>query len=227
MKILVIDDEKNVRRILRDYLQNEGFEVIEGIDGEDGIRQVMAHHKALDLILLDVRMPNLSGFEAVTAIRDLTEAPVIFLTALDGSYDEIKGLELGGDDYITKPFNYKVLMARVKACLRKNGRFKETSTVIGAMTLDDTRKVVSVNGKNCGLAQREYELLVYLYENRSISLDRLKILERIWGYDYEGDPRTVDTHIKTLRAKLGQCGSMIQTVRGVGYRFEADEPEWS
>lgn len=219
MKILVVDDEKNVRRILGDYLRNEGYEVIEGVDGEDGIDKLI-EHKDVDLVLLDIRMPNMDGFEAVGHMKEVSDAPVIFLTALDESFDEVKGLELGADDYITKPFSYNVLTARVKSCLRKNRRFELEVAEIGDMKIDYTNKQVLVKNKDCHLTVKEFELLDYMIKNKNINLDRQKILDRIWGYDYEGDPRTVDTHVKTLRAKLGPYGAVLKTVRGVGYKFE-------
>ena len=222
MKVLIIDDEKNVRRILGDYLKNEGYEVIFGVNGEDGIDQVIAH-KDIDLILLDVRMPKLDGFEAIKEIKEITDAPVMFITALDETFDEIKGLDLGADDYITKPFNYKVLTARVSACLRKNNRHKKESQTFGLLTIDFARKDAKIHQEPCQLTIKEFELLEYLVNNRDMSLERLRILDRVWGYDYEGDPRTVDTHVKTLRAKLGEASDYVKTVRGVGYRFEIED----
>jgi DNA-binding response OmpR family regulator len=218
-KILVVDDEKNVRRILKDFLENEGFEVLLGNDGEHAVDVIMAHSD-IDLILLDVRMPKLGGFEVIASIKAMTDASVIFLTALDESFDEIRGLELGADDYITKPFNYKVLMARVNATLRKNGRLKQTCFAYETLKIDDSMKAVLIDDVPIDLALKEYELLKYLSDNINISIDRFKMLDRIWGYDYEGDIRTVDTHVKTLRAKLGRYQHLIKTVRGVGYRFE-------
>lgn len=219
MKILVIDDEKNVRRILKDYLENEGYDVVLAEDGEAGIEKAM-NEKALDLILLDVRMPGLSGFEVIGTIKEYSHAPVIFLTALDESFDEIKGLDLGADDYMTKPFNYKVLMARIKSCIRKNK--KETTELLTyqEMSIDTKNRMVRMNGQYIELAHKEYDLLLYLYTNRDINVDRFQILNQVWGYDYDGDPRTVDTHVKNIRAKLKTIGHSIKTVRGVGYRFE-------
>ena len=222
MKILVIDDEKNARRILGDYLKNEGYEVVEGVDGEDGIDQLIIH-KDIDLILLDVRMPKMNGFEAVKEIKEITDAPIIFLTAMDESFDEVKGLELGADDYITKPFSYSVLMARVKSCLKKNRKFNVDALCIGVMKVDYTNKAVYIGDKNVDVTLKEFELLEYFIKNKNITLERTKILDRIWGYDYTGDPRTVDTHVKTLRAKLGPKSELIKTFRGVGYRFETIE----
>lgn len=219
MKIMVIDDDKNVRRLLRDSLKNERYEVIEGADGEDGIAKLV-DNPDVDLVLLDVRMPKMSGFEVIGEIREITDAPVIFLTALDESYDEIKGLELGADDYITKPFSYEVLTARVRSCLRKNRRFSSDIVKIGNLEMDSTNKTALIQGKNVELTLKEFELLELFVRYKNITMDRNRLLDRIWGYDYEGDPRTVDTHVKTLRAKLGSSSEYIKTIRGTGYRFE-------
>ena len=224
MKILVIDDEKNVRRIVGDYLKNEGYEVIEGKDGEDGIEQLIKH-KDIGLILLDIRMPKMDGFETLKEIRLIADAPVIFLTALDESFDEIRGLELGADDYITKPFNYSVLMARVKSCIRKNQKNTSEVMTYRNMSIDFTNREVRIGGTDKGLTLKEFELLEYLIKNKSMTMERGKILDRLWGYDYYGDPRTVDTHVKTLRAKLEQYNQIIKTVRGVGYKLELDKDE--
>lgn len=218
-KILIVDDEKNVRRILKDYLTNEGFEVIEGVDGENGIDQLMKHTD-VDLVLLDVRMPRLSGFEAIEEMKTISDAPVIFLTALDESFDEVKGLELGADDYITKPFSYNVLVARVKSTLKKNNRFKTTTLEVDGLLIDFTNKRVLLEGEDVELTLKEFQVLELLIKNKNINMERGLILDRVWGYDYYGDPRTVDTHVKTLRAKLGESGKIIKTARGVGYRFE-------
>jgi DNA-binding response OmpR family regulator len=219
MKILIVEDEKHARRIIGDYLKNEGYEVIEAQDGLIGIDVVMKY-KDLDLILLDVRMPNMDGFEAIEEIRKISDVPVIFLTALDDNHEEIKGLMLGADDYITKPYSYNVLMARVKSCLRKNQHMKLNREVILDFEIDYTNKIVCRKGVNLDLTLKEFEVMALLVKNKQIALERSNILNKIWGYDYYGDIRTVDTHIKTLRAKLGKDGRLIKTVRGVGYRLE-------
>ena len=219
MKILVIDDEKNVRRIVGDYLRNEGYEVVEGADGEDGVQRLI-EHRDVDLILLDIRMPNMDGYETLKEIRKITDAPVIFLTALDEPYHEVKGLELGADDYIAKPFQYQVLIARVKSGIRKNRRNISDTLICGDLTVDFTNRAARIGQTDIGLTYKEFLLLEYLVKNKNMTLERTKILNRLWGYDYYGDPRTVDTHVKTLRAKLRDNGAMIKTVRGVGYKFE-------
>lgn len=219
MKILIIDDEKNVRRILRDYLTNEGYEIIEGSDGEEGISRLIENPDT-NLVLLDIRMPKMNGFETIDEIQKISEAPVIFLTALDETFDEVKGLELGAYDYITKPFSYNVLIARVKSCLKKTNPHTETQIKLGQVILDTDHHYVIVEEKRELLTQKEYELLIYLIKHPGINVERSLLLDRIWGYDYYGDPRTVDTHVKTLRNKLNPCGEMIKTVRGVGYRYD-------
>ncbi|WKY46684.1 response regulator transcription factor [Eubacteriaceae bacterium ES3] len=220
-KVLVIDDEPNIRRIIRDFLEHEGFSVLEGESGEAGIQEAL-ENRDLDLILLDIRMPGMDGFEVLEALRDFIEVPIVFLTALSDDYHEIKGLNLGADDYISKPFNYNVLMARIKSILRKNSN-KDLPVELGPVTIERSSRTVWVSKEICELTMKEYELLNYLFDNRGISLDRLRLLDRIWGYDYDGDPRTIDTHIKTLRAKLGEAGKLIKTVRGVGYRLDENE----
>ena len=219
MKILIIDDEKNVRRILRDYLTNEGYEIIEGSDGEEGISRLIENPDT-NLVLLDIRMPRMNGFETIEEIQKISEAPVIFLTALDETFDEVKGLELGAYDYITKPFSYNVLIARVKSCLKKTNPPTETHIKLGHVILDTDHHYVIVEEGRELLTQKEYELLMYLIKHPGTNVERSLLLDRIWGYDYYGDPRTVDTHVKTLRNKLNPYGDMIKTVRGVGYRYD-------
>lgn len=222
MKIIVIDDEEKIRRIIKDYLVNEGYEVLEGKDGLDGIEKIIEHND-FDLILLDIRMPKMDGYEAIKEIKKVTDTPVIFLTALDEVYDEIKGLNLGADDYITKPFSYEILIARVKACLRRKQKFKIKQFNYGDLRFDVNNKEVYIDKDLINLTLREFELLELLINNRNMTLERGCILDKLWGYDYYGDPRTLDTHIKTLRGKLGQYADMIKTIRGVGYKLELDE----
>ncbi|MBF4694399.1 response regulator transcription factor [Fusibacter ferrireducens] len=219
MKILIVDDEKNIRRLLKDFLSNEGYEVIEAADGFSGIDQTIAH-RDIDLILLDVRMPKLNGYETLESMREITDAPVIFLTAMDGAYDEVKGLDLGAEDYITKPFQYEVLMARIKKCLKRSPKFDKEQLNSNQINLRLKEKKAYIEGVDIEVTNKEFELLEYLIINKNITIQRQTLLDRIWGYDYEQDPRTVDTHVKTLRAKLGACSGCIKTVRGVGYRFD-------
>jgi DNA-binding response OmpR family regulator len=222
MKIIIIDDEEKIRRFIGDYLRNEGFDIVEGKDGMDGIEKIIAHNN-FDLILLDVRMPKMDGFETIKEIRKITDTPVIFLTALNQVYDEVKGLDLGADDYITKPFTYEVLVARVKSCLRKYQKQKSKILVIGKLNIDFTNYEVKKDKENLNFTQKEFEVLAFLLSNKDIAIKRDKILDRVWGFDYDGDPRTVDTHIKTLRAKLGEYSRIIKTIRGVGYKIEITE----
>ncbi|WP_461204858.1 response regulator transcription factor [Clostridium sp. DL1XJH146] len=222
MKIIIIDDEEKVRRIIGDYLKNEGFDIVEGKDGIDGLNKIIAQNN-FDLILLDIRMPKMDGFETIKEIRKVTNTPIIFLTALNQTYDEVKGLDLGADDFITKPFTYEILVARIKACLRKYQTFKPKTLTINNLNIDFTNSEARIDEENLNLTQREFKILELLMYHKNITLERATILDRIWGYDYYGDPRTVDTHIKTLRAKLGDYSTIIKTVRGVGYKLEIPE----
>lgn len=222
MKIMIIDDEQKIRKIIRDFLENEGYEVDEGVDGLDGIGKIITNRN-VDLILLDIRMPNMDGYEAIKEIKKVTDAPVIFLTALDDIYDEVKGLELGADDYITKPFSYDVLVARVKSCLRRSEKNKPVEYTFKDLNINFTSRALYIDSELINLTQKEFDLLEFLVINKNMTLERTRILDRIWGYDYYGDPRTVDTHIKTMRFKLGHYADVIKTIRGVGYKFEVDK----
>ncbi|MFS1511034.1 response regulator transcription factor [Chengkuizengella sp. SCS-71B] len=219
MKILVVDDEYHIRKVIGDYLRAEGYEVLEGMDGLDCIDKVMVNPN-LDLILLDVRMPKMTGFEAIEKIKKLTDVPILFLTALDESYDEIKGLNFGADDYITKPFRFDILIARVNTALRRKRTAKQTLFEVGNFKMDFSKREVKILETFINLTKMEYELLEYFIKNNELVLDRNRILDIVWGYDYYGDPRTVDTHVKTLRVKLGEYAKWILTKRGVGYQFK-------
>lgn len=221
MKILVIDDEKHNRRLIGDCLRNEGFEIVEGKDGFEGIER-LAEDKDIDLILLDIRMPKMDGFQTYAEIREISSVPVIFLTALSDIHHEVKGLKLGAYDYISKPFSYEILVARVNSCLIKLKEQQPDCLEIGGMTINMTNRDISIDGLSIGNTQKEFEVLELLINNKNMALERNVILDRVWGYDYFGDPRTVDTHIKTLRAKMKEFGRMIKTVRGVGYYIEID-----
>lgn len=221
MKVLVIDDEKNVRRLVGDTLRNEGYEVAEAKNGYEGIELVLSD-KAIDLILLDVRMPQMDGFMTIKEIREVCDTPVIFLTANDDVSQEVKGLRLGAYDYITKPFSYEVLVARVTSCLNQLNKLQPETIVIGQMTINMTNREIRIKDRDVGLTQKEFDVVELLIRHKNMSLERSRILDKVWGYDYYGDQRTVDTHIKTLRAKMGDYGKMIKTVRGVGYYFEMD-----
>lgn len=219
MKILIVDDEQNIRELLKDYLENEGYTTHTCKDGLEAVDYVIVNQD-IDLILLDVRMPQLNGYETLEAIRDYSDVPVVFLTALNESLDEIKGLDLGADDYITKPFTYAVLTARLRSLLRRQNKNKVTIYTSDTLTVALEDYWVKIDGTAVELTIKEFDLLKLFIEQEGQTLERLAILDKVWGYEYDGDPRTVDTHIKTLRAKLKRYGSMIKTIRGVGYRFE-------
>lgn len=219
IKILVAEDEMRIRKLIKDYLQNEGYEIIEAEDGKDALQKFYLNND-IDLILLDIMMPKMNGWKVCEEIREESDIPIIFLTALGESHDEIQGLELGGDDYITKPFRYEVFIARIKATLRRANKISEGIHYIEDLEIDTNSRKVKLDNEEIILSPKEYDLLIYLIDNKNIALERDKILDAIWGYDFYGDPRTIDTHIKTLRAKLGDLGDKIKTVRGVGYRFE-------
>jgi len=220
IRILVVDDEVRMRKLIREYLSDGGYVVLEASAGEEAL-DVYAKEKDISLVLLDVMMPKLDGFEVCREIRRTSSVPVIMLTARDSEKDELKGYELGIDEYITKPVSPKVLVARVEAVLRRSVG-DNVSQVIdkGGIVMDDKAHVVSVDGKVLELSVKEYELLKYFMENEGIALSREKILNRVWDYDYYGDARTIDTHVKKLRAKIGEKGDYIKTVWGMGYKFE-------
>ncbi|MBS4534919.1 response regulator transcription factor [Clostridium sp. D2Q-14] len=219
IKILVAEDEVRIRKLIKDYLENEDYKIIEAEDGKDALEKFYLNND-IDLLILDVMMPKLDGWKVCEEIRKESDIPIIFLTALGESHDEIQGLDLGADDYITKPFRYEIFIARVKAVLRRTNKINEGIIYIDGLEINTDSRQVSLDKKEIVLSPKEYNLLVYLIENKNISLERDKILDKIWGYDFYGDPRTIDTHIKTLRAKLGDIGKRIKTVRGVGYRLE-------
>ena len=220
-KIIVIDDEKNVRRIVADFLKNEGYVVFEGKSGEEAVDLIM-EHKDADLMLLDIRMPVMDGYETIKEIRLFSDVPVIFLTALTESYDEVKGLDLGADDYVVKPFSYNVLLARVRATIRKNTKKQTSIFSYEKFVLNYEERRLMLGGEDMKLTQKEYEILEILVNNKGRIVDRIDLLEKVWGYDYEGDTATLNTHVKTLRVKMGQYSNLIQTIRGVGYRFDTN-----
>ena len=198
-KVLIVDDEEQIRNILRMYLVKEGYEVSEAEDGEKGLK--LFYEKPFDLVILDVMLPKKDGWSILREIKKYTETPVIMLTARDDSEDEVFGFEMGADDYITKPFNNKVLLARIKALLKKTNTLIENIIEIGDLTINDSSHSVSNSKGEIELAPKEYELLMYLIKNNKIALSREKLLNEVWGYDFYGDDRTIDTHIKNLRKK--------------------------
>ena len=219
LRILVADDEDRIRKLVGDFLSRKGYEIIEASDGGEALRLVSETPEP-DLVILDVMMPVLDGWTVLSEIRRISNVPVILLTAKSTESDQLGGFRLGADDYITKPFSPSLLVARVEALLKRGGKISETRRVCGDVSIDDVAHVAYVANKPVDLTPKEYNLLLYFIENKGIALSREKILNGVWNYDYFGDLRTVDTHVKQLRSKLGESGNMIVTVRGVGYRLE-------
>ena len=218
--VLIVDDEARMRKLIKDFLMAKNFTILEAADGEEALKVFEENQNKIDLILLDVMMPKLDGWSVLRQIRQTSKVPIIMLTARGEEQDELFGFELGVDEYISKPFSPKILVARVEAILKRTqGDTKEVRDC-GGIEIDKEGRTVSVDGKNIELSLREYELLVYLIENENIALSRDKILNNVWNYDYYGDSRTIDSHIKKLRHKLGKRGKYIKTMRGVGYKFE-------
>ncbi len=219
-KVLVVDDEARIRKIVRDYLVMNGYEVIEAQDGEQAVDDVMSD-SSIDLIIMDIMMPKMDGYEALKSIRRFSKIPVIMLTAKSEEKDELKGFDLGVDEYITKPFSPKILVARVDAVMRRTTKAEGDHLIAGGIDVDLSAHTVKAGGRDVELSFKEFELLTYFMENAGIALNREKILNSVWNYDYFGDARTIDTHVKKLRAKLGEQGECIKTVWGMGYKFEA------
>lgn len=219
LKILVVDDEARMRKLVRDFLSVKGFKVLEAGDGEEAI-DVFFQEKDISLILLDVMMPKMNGWEVVKEIRRHSKVPIIMLTARGEESDELQGFNLGVDEYISKPFSPKILVARVEAILRRTGSTSADVIDVGGIQIDKTAHQVSVDGVPVDLSYKEFELMTYFAENQGIALSREKILNNVWNYDYFGDARTIDTHVKKLRSKLGEKGEYIKTVWGMGYKFE-------
>ncbi len=222
MNILIAEDEERMRRLVKDFLIKEGYNVYEAADGQEAMEILETKMGQLSLVILDVMMPHYDGWSLLRHIRKKdSNLPVIMLTARSEDSDEVFGLELGASDYITKPFSPIVLMARIKLLLRQKPETSGSGVKdFQGLVIDEVARIVTNNGERLDLSPKEYELLVYLAVNRKVALSREQILNALWGYDYFGDLRTVDTHIKKLRAKLGDKGDLIETVRGYGYRFE-------
>ena len=221
LKILVVDDESRMRKLIKDFLVKSGYEVLEAEDGEKAV-DVFLSVKDIALIILDVMMPKMDGWEVCREIRKNSKVPMIMLTAKSSEADELKGFELGVDEYISKPFSPKILVARVEAVLRRsNSNIQDEVLVAGDIVIDKSAHMVTIEGKSIDLSYKEFELLTYFAENEGIALSREKILNNVWNYDYFGDARTIDTHVKKLRSKLGEKGSeYIKTIWGMGYKFE-------
>lgn len=219
-RILVVDDEANIRRVVREYAEFEGFEVDEAENGIEAICRVKANN--YDLIIMDIMMPELDGYSACKQIKNIKAIPVIMLSARGEEYDKLFGFEIGIDDYVVKPFSPKELMARARAVIKRNTRNTNNNDklVFGGLTVDLNGRSVSVNGERVNMTPKEYELLFFLVQNRNIALSRQQLLEAVWGFEFFGDDRTVDTHIKMLRNSLGEYRKYIVTLRGVGYKFE-------
>ena len=222
-KILVVDDEERMRKLVRDFLVKKGYIVVEAANGEEAFN-IFTSTNDISLIIMDVMMPKMNGYDASEEIRKLSNVPILMLTAKSEEKDELRGFEIGVDEYITKPFNPNILVARVEAILRRtNSDSEENILTAGGVVLDKTAHTVTVDGKPIELSFKEFELLEYFMVNEGRALSRENILNRVWNYDYYGDARTIDTHVKKLRAKMGEKGKYISTIWAVGYKFEVKE----
>ena len=220
LKILVVDDESRMRKLVKDFLVKNNFEVLEAGDGEEA-EEIFFREKEIALIVLDVMMPKLDGWQVCRDIRAYSKVPIIMLTAKSDERDELRGFELGVDEYISKPFSPKILVARIEAILRRtNQKSKSEILVCGDISIDKVAHQVLIDGREIELSYKEFELLTYFVENKGIALSREKILNSVWNYDYFGDARTIDTHVKKLRSKMGEKGDMIKTIWGMGYKLE-------
>ena len=223
LKILIVDDESRMRKLVKDFLERDGFQVLEAGDGLEAM-DVFYEHKDIALLILDVMMPKMDGWQVCREVRQISQVPIIMLTARADERDELQGFDLGVDEYISKPFSPKILVARVEAILRRtNVLFSEESVDAGGIVIDKTAHLVTIDTKPIDLSYKEFELLAYFVENQGIALSREKILNNVWNYDYFGDARTIDTHVKKLRSKLGDKGDYIKTIWGMGYKFEVSQ----
>lgn len=218
-KILVVDDEDRMRKLVHDFLTNKGYSVIEASNGEEAV-DIFLQQKDIALIILDIMMPKMDGWEVCRVIREYSKIPIIMLTAKSEEKDELKGFELGIDEYITKPFSPKILVARVEAILRRSVASEEAVLEVNGIKLDKAAHSVTVDGNSIDLSYKEFELLTFFMENKGIALSREMILNHVWNYDYFGDARTIDTHVKKLRSKMGPKGDCIKTIWGMGYKLE-------
>ena len=223
IKILVVDDESRMRKLVRDFLEREGFEVLEAGDGVEAM-DLFYEEKEVALVILDVMMPKMDGWQTLREIRQTSQVPVIMLTARSEERDELQGFKLGVDEYISKPFSPKILVARVEAVLRRSHAVGVGEVLeAGGITVDKAAHQVKIDGKEIDLSFKEFELMAYFVENQGIALSREKILNNVWNYDYFGDARTIDTHVKKLRSKMGEKGNYIKTIWGMGYKFEVSK----
>ena len=223
LKILVVDDESRMRKLVKDFLTKKNFQVLEAGNGEEAM-DIFYEEKDIALIILDVMMPKMDGWEVCREIRKNSKVPIIMLTARSDERDELLGFDLGVDEYISKPFSPKILVARVEAILRRTGQNNPEDVIsAGGIVIDKAAHLATVDGKPMELSFKEFELLTYFLENQGIALSREKILNHVWNYDYFGDARTIDTHVKKLRSKMGDKGDYIKTIWGMGYKFEVDQ----
>lgn len=221
VKVLVVDDESRMRKLVKDFLVREKFDVLEAEDGEQAL-DTFYKVKDIALIILDVMMPKIDGWQVCKEIRQYSKVPIIMLTAKGEEHDELQGFDLGVDEYVSKPFSPKILVARVNAILRRTNVLDDEKLEIGGIVLDRTAHEVAIDGKVVELSFKEFELLSYFVENKGVALSRERILNNVWNYDYFGDARTIDTHVKKLRSKMGSKGDYIKTIWGMGYKFEVD-----
>ena len=225
LKVMVVDDEARMRKLVKDFLTRDDFNVIEAEDGEDALNKFY-ENKDIALIILDVMMPKMDGWEVCREIRKDSKVPIIMLTARGDERDELLGFDLGVDEYISKPFSPKILVARVEAILRRTNKINDNDRLeAGGIVIDRSAHMASVGGKPMDLSFKEFELLTYFMENQGIALSREKILNNVWNYDYFGDARTIDTHVKKLRSKMGSKGEYIKTIWGMGYKFDVGNEE--
>ena len=222
LKILVVDDESRMRKLVRDFLVKSNFEVLEAADGEEAV-EIFFNQKDIALIVLDVMMPKMDGWQVCREIRNYSKIPIIMLTAKSDERDELQGFQLCVDEYISKPFSPKILVARIEAILRRTNQLNRDEIIsCGGISIDKAAHQVLIDGKPVELSYKEFELLTYFIENKGIALSREKILNNVWNYDYFGDARTIDTHVKKLRSKMGEKGDMIKTIWGMGYKLEEE-----
>ena len=218
--ILIVDDESRIRKLIKDFIEQEEYSVLEAADGEEAVEQFESNMNKVNLVILDVMMPKQDGWSALRQIRQISNVPVIMLTARSEEQDELFGYELGVDEYVSKPFSPKILIAKIKAILQRTSPKEIEKKNYDGIEIDTEGRNITVDGKQIELSLREYELLKYLLDNENVALSRDKILNNVWNYDYYGDSRTIDSHIKKIRHKLGKKGKYIKTMRGVGYKFE-------
>ena len=219
MKILVVDDESRMRKLVHDFLAKKNYEVLEAENGEVAV-DLFFEQKDIDLIVLDVMMPKMDGWQVCKEIRQYSKVPIIMLTAKSDEQDELRGFELGVDEYISKPFSPKILVARIEAILRRMNVTEEELLEVDGIELNQTAHIMKIDGQVVDLSVKEFELLSYFMLNQGVALSREKILNHVWNYDYFGDARTIDTHVKKLRSKMGEKGEYIKTIWGMGYKFE-------